>query len=79
VKARTRFNYLAKASHLLSHVKLRQYLTPAIVPDGYDSDEPTTDADITMVAHANFTFDPLDGSASHGTPDSDVRAPLTLT
>jgi hypothetical protein len=63
----TRLNYLAKASHLIPHVKLRQYLTPAITPDGYDSDEPTTDADITMVAQTNFIFDPLDGSASHGT------------
>jgi len=50
----------------------RQYLTPAIVPDGYDSDEPTADADITLVAH-NSIFDPLDGSASHGTPDSDIE------
>ena len=52
----------------------RQYLTPAIVSEGYDLDEPT--ADITMVAHTNFIFDPLDGSASPGTPN---RSPLTLT
>jgi hypothetical protein len=49
-----------------------QSLTLAIVPDGYDSDEPTADVDITMVAH-NSIFNPLDGSASHRTPDSDIE------
>ncbi|KAJ8591946.1 hypothetical protein M405DRAFT_813579, partial [Rhizopogon salebrosus TDB-379] len=50
----------------------RQYLTLAIVPDGYDSDEPTADVDITMVAH-NSIFDPLDGSTSHRTLVSDIE------
>ncbi|KAJ8579245.1 hypothetical protein M405DRAFT_848348, partial [Rhizopogon salebrosus TDB-379] len=39
---------------------------------GYDSDEPTTDVDVAMVAH-NSIFDPLDGSVSHRTPDSDIE------